>query len=143
MNDGVGAERDNIFFGERLDAVGDRLKKAVGADAIWPEAILHAAQALALEDGGEREETGKTETIAMTPRTHAGRRLKRGRQESYEPIAQEDEDLVEIYENGIHEEEIRRHGLAFSSCRLRRIRRTRGPGSAVGAGESAFAGAAG
>ncbi len=51
--------RNNVFLGQRLDAVGDRLKNAEGADAIGTEAILHAAQALALENCRERKESGK------------------------------------------------------------------------------------
>ena len=59
MHDGVGAKRNNVFLGERLDAIGDWLQKTVGADAIRPNTILDPAQPLALEDRCEREEAGK------------------------------------------------------------------------------------
>ena len=52
----VRAERDDIFFGQRLDAVGDRLEEAGGADAVRAVAVLHAAQAFALEDGRDGEQ---------------------------------------------------------------------------------------
>ena len=50
---------DDVFLGQRLDAVGDRLQEAEGADAVGAEAVLDAAEAFALEDGGEGEERGK------------------------------------------------------------------------------------
>ena len=97
MHDCIGAEGNNVFLGERLDAVGDRLKKAVGAHAIGAEAVLDAAQALALEDCGEREEAGKDADDGDDAEHHARRGPQRGGQKSHQPIAQEDEDLVEIH----------------------------------------------
>ncbi len=59
MHHGVGAERNDIFLGERLDAVGDWLEKAIGANAVGAETVLNAAQAFALKDSGERKKAGK------------------------------------------------------------------------------------
>jgi len=63
VDDLVRRARDDIFLDERLDAVGDELAKARKPDvrerdahAVGPDAVLDAAQALALNDRGEREE---------------------------------------------------------------------------------------
>ena len=99
--DGVRAERNNVFLGERLDAVGDRLEKAERAHAVRANPVLDAAQAFALEDRGEREEAGKDADDGDDAEQHARSRLQRGGQKADEPIAQEDEDLVEIREEGV------------------------------------------
>jgi hypothetical protein len=59
MHRRIGAQGNNVFLGERLDAVGDRLQNAEAANAVGAEAILNAAEPLALEDRGEREERGE------------------------------------------------------------------------------------
>ena len=48
---------NDVFLGEGLDAVGDGLEEAEGAGAVGAEAVLNAAEALALEDSGEGEES--------------------------------------------------------------------------------------
>jgi hypothetical protein len=67
-------QRDDIFLGQRLDAVGDRLQDAERADAIGAEPILNAAQALALKHGGEGEDAGEGATmpILRAPCNEAG-----------------------------------------------------------------------
>ena len=54
-------ERHQVFLEEELDAVGERLQQAEGADARGSPAVLHAAEDFALEqhgvgDGGERDD---------------------------------------------------------------------------------------
>src|SRR6202040_1774709 len=56
VDDVIGRERDDVFLGEGLDAVGDGLKEAGGAGAIRAVAVLDTAEAFALEDGGDGEE---------------------------------------------------------------------------------------
>ncbi len=59
MHRGIGAQRNDVFLGERLDAVGDGLEEAKGPDAIGADAILDAAQPLALKDCGQGKERRK------------------------------------------------------------------------------------
>ena len=47
--DGEGHE---VFLEEELDAVGERLQQAEGADAAGSPAVLHAAEDLALQQHG-------------------------------------------------------------------------------------------
>ncbi len=47
-----GGHRHEIFLEEELDAVGERLEKAEGADARGSPAVLHAAENLALKQNG-------------------------------------------------------------------------------------------
>ena len=64
----IGAQRNNVFLGQRLDAVGDRLQNAERPHAIRPEAILHAPQPLALQDRRSAQTApGKRQTMATTP----------------------------------------------------------------------------
>ncbi len=59
MHRRVGAQGNNVFLGERLDAVGNRLQNAEGTDAIGAQPILHAAQSLALQQHGDRKQRRK------------------------------------------------------------------------------------
>ena len=45
-------ERHEVFLEEELDAVGERLQQAEGADARGSPAVLHAAEDLALQQHG-------------------------------------------------------------------------------------------
>ena len=42
-----------------LSAVGDRLEEAIRADPVRAIAVLNAPEPLALQDGGDREESGE------------------------------------------------------------------------------------
>ena len=48
----IDGEGRQVFLEEELDAVGERLQKAEGADAGGAPAILHATEDLALEQHG-------------------------------------------------------------------------------------------
>ena len=45
-------EGHHVFFEEELDAVGERLQQAEGADARGAPAVLHAAEDFAFEQHG-------------------------------------------------------------------------------------------
>jgi hypothetical protein len=51
-----GAAGDDVFLGERLDAVGHRLQESEGAGTVGAVTILHTTEALTLEYGGDGEE---------------------------------------------------------------------------------------
>ena len=119
MHDGVGAEWNNIFLGERFDAVSDRLKKAVGTDAIRPETILHAAEALALEYRGEREEARIDGDNGDDAEEHAGSvGWSAVGKNPTSQLAQDYENLVEISKNGAPRRGDSRTWASFS-CRHR------------------------
>ncbi len=84
--DRVGAERNDVFLGQRFDAVGDGLEKAEGADAVGAETVLDAAQAFALEDCGEREEAGKDADNGDDAEHDAGGGTQRRGQKADEPM---------------------------------------------------------
>ena len=71
MHRRVGAERNNVFLGQRLDAIGNRLKETEWADAIRAKTVLDAAKALALEHCGQREEAGKYANDGDNTEQHA------------------------------------------------------------------------
>ncbi len=48
----LGGKGKQVFLEEELDAVGERLQQAEGADARGSPAVLHAAEDLALEQHG-------------------------------------------------------------------------------------------
>ncbi len=56
MKHAIGARGNDIFFGERLDTIGDWLKETKGPGTIGTETILYTAEALTLKNCGEREE---------------------------------------------------------------------------------------
>ncbi len=101
MNGDIGAKRNNVFLGERLDSVGHRLKEAERPNAVGTKTILHAGEALALEDRRQREEAGENTNNGDDAKQHACRGLQHSRQKAYEPIAQEDEDLVKLRGHGL------------------------------------------
>ena len=76
MHDAVGADRDNVFLGKRLDAVGNGLQNSERSHAIWPETILHPSEALALEQRGDGEERRKHGEDAHHRQHRACERLK-------------------------------------------------------------------
>ncbi len=80
VHDRIGAERNDVFLGQRLDAVGDGLKEAVGADAIGAVAVLHAAQALALKQNRDRKKSREGDNDADDREQHHGNMLQRRRE---------------------------------------------------------------
>ena len=95
MHGSIGARGDDVFLGQRLDAVGNRLKKAERADAVRPQPILDAGQSLALEDCGQREERRKEADDGRHAEQHAGRRLPRRGKKTDQPVPEQNEDLIQ------------------------------------------------
>ena len=59
MHDFIRHMRDEVFFGESFESVGQWLQQSPGPDAIWAQAILDASQAFAFEDGAEGKQAGE------------------------------------------------------------------------------------
>ena len=59
MHRRIRAQRNDVFLGQRFDAVGNRLQKTVGPYAVGAKPILHAAQPLALQPHGDRKQRRK------------------------------------------------------------------------------------
>ena len=84
----IGAQRHNIFLGERLDAIGHRLKDSERPGAVGPDAVLNAAQPLALEYRGQGKQRRKQADDHHHAQHYAGRRLPPDRQKSNQPVPQ-------------------------------------------------------
>src|ERR1019366_513256 len=56
MNEVVRGERYDVFLGQRLDGVGDRLKQTVRSGPVWAVTVLQSAEALAFKPGGDGEQ---------------------------------------------------------------------------------------
>ncbi len=100
MHHRIRAQRHNIFFGQRLDAVGNRLKNPKRTHAIRAVAILHAPQPLALQQHRQRKQRGKQADNDMrrsdiTPTAS----LPSARQKSHEPVLMKNEYLVELVDH--------------------------------------------
>ena len=109
----VRGDWDDVFLGERLDAVGDGLQEAAGADAVWPVAVLDAAQALALEPGGECEQRSEDDNDGRNRQDGRAERMNGGGEIAQQPVCGKDEDLIELLRQG---NEVGHRGPPVSGC---------------------------
>ncbi len=75
MHRSIGAQWNNIFLGQRLDAVGDGLQQAKRPDAIGPDAILDTPKPLALKDRRQGKERRKDANDGNHTKHDAAQRL--------------------------------------------------------------------
>ena len=99
MHHRIGAQGDDVFFGQRLDAVGNGLEKSEGTNAVGTEAVLNAGQSLALEDRGQGKERRKKADDGRHAEQHSCRRLPRSRQKADQPVLEQNENLVQILDH--------------------------------------------
>jgi len=60
MHNSICTQRNNIFLGERLDAVSNRLQNSQRTNAIRAKTILNAPQSLALQDRSQSKDAGES-----------------------------------------------------------------------------------
>src|SRR5580692_7458174 len=96
MHHVVGAGGDNVFLDERLDGVGDGLQQAEWAHAVGAVPVLDTAYAFALKKHNDSKKTGKGAYDGDGAEYDAACGAQCHGQIADEPVAEDDEDLVEI-----------------------------------------------
>jgi hypothetical protein len=101
VDNGVRTCGNYIFFGERLDSVGNRLEEPEWSGAIGAKAVLNAGKAFALEDCGEGKERGKKADDHDDAKQHGDVRPQDWRQKRNQPLLEQYEDLVHLFDEGV------------------------------------------
>ena len=86
---------NDVFLGQRFQAVGEGLQEAEGADAVGSVAVLDAAQSLALKQVVMAKSDGKTTRMGTTERMRRTTGWSGGRHMAQHPVLEHDEDLIE------------------------------------------------
>ncbi len=93
--------RHNIFLGQRLNSIGERLKKTERPHAIWAVTILNPPQSLALEDGRNREQRCKHYKDGDDREQRRQDWLKSGRRMTHDPLLQNHKELIGGFTHGL------------------------------------------
>src|SRR5205809_5874706 len=91
------ARRYDVFLDKHLDAVRHWLEESERSDAIWPVAILHAAENFSLQHGNqckEREKHTEQRENVDEARGDLDRPVRRASQRREKQLLPTDEDLV-------------------------------------------------
>ncbi len=96
----VGGAGNDVFFGQRLDAVGNRLEKACRADTIGAVTILHSAQAFAFQNGRDGEQEGEYDHNGNDRQNDIRNGLEPCRQIADEAMLHNDKNLIGLLDGG-------------------------------------------
>src|ERR1700730_3135964 len=93
----VGGAGDDVFLGQRLQTVCQRLKQPIWSNTIWAITVLEATQPLTFKDRRHREQRGKHDDNRHDGKYRRKDRLRLNRQMGHEPVVQRDKDLVQRF----------------------------------------------
>src|ERR1700722_10067844 len=97
MDRAVRCSGNNIFFGQRLQAICHGLQDAVISHPIRAVAVLYSAQPFTLQNRGQRKQNRKDEKDGKDGQQNRNGRLDCGWRVAQEPVLERDKNLVQHY----------------------------------------------
>src|SRR3977135_1735043 len=96
----VSGPGDDVFLGQRLQTVCQRLKQSIWSDSIWAITVLEATEPLALEDCCYRKQGGKHRDNRHDGKYRPKLGLHLTGKMGQEPVLQYDKDLIHRLSHG-------------------------------------------